>query len=134
MGICKIFYVEGIDVKKLRNALVNDEFPEFEDCLQMECARDFRTDYIVSRNLEYFKKDTDYGMDSQCLFVYQNIARSSVERFLSHYLSKRKTDRKHTADRYKKSSISFYECVGRYHKIKPENLSDPSIDFLPDSF
>lgn len=55
LDICKIFYVEGIDVKKLRNALVNEEFPDFEDCLQMECARDFRADYIVSRNLEDFK-------------------------------------------------------------------------------
>lgn len=37
-------------------------------------------------------------------------------------------------DFFHESSISFYECVGRYHKIKPENLSDPSIDFLPGPF
>ena len=55
LDICKIFYVEGIDVKKLRYALANEDFLDFEDCLQMECAKSFHADYIVSRNLEDFK-------------------------------------------------------------------------------
>ena len=55
LNICKIFYVEGIDNHKLRNALANDNFADFEDCLQMECAKNFHADYIVSRNLSDFK-------------------------------------------------------------------------------
>lgn len=55
LNICKIFYVEGIDNHKLRNALANDNFADFEDCLQMEYAKDFCADYIVSRNLSDFK-------------------------------------------------------------------------------
>lgn len=55
LNICKIFYVEGIDNHKLQNALVNDSFTDFEDCLQMECAKYFHADYIVSRNVLDFK-------------------------------------------------------------------------------
>lgn len=55
LDICKIFCVEGIDAKKLQNALMNEGFLDFEDCLQMECAKNFHADYIVSRNLEDFK-------------------------------------------------------------------------------
>lgn len=55
LNICKIFRVEGIDIQKLQSALVNEEFNDFEDCLQAECAKSFQADYIVTRNLEDFK-------------------------------------------------------------------------------
>ncbi len=32
-----------------------DYFSDFEDCLQMECARAFKADYIITRNLEDYK-------------------------------------------------------------------------------
>ena len=35
--------------------IVNDSFTDFEDCLQMECAKYFHADYIVSRNVLDFK-------------------------------------------------------------------------------
>lgn len=54
--------MEGIDVKKIENALVNEDFLDFEDCLQMECEKDFHADYIVSRNLADFK-----NCDIQCV-------------------------------------------------------------------
>lgn len=53
--LCKLFAVEGIDKEILIRALDNADFKDFEDCLQMECARLFRADYIVSRNTEDFK-------------------------------------------------------------------------------
>ncbi len=56
LNICRIFSVEGIDTHKLRNALENGEFSDFEDCLQVECAKNFHADYIVSRNASDFKK------------------------------------------------------------------------------
>ena len=56
-GICdpglrdREYIVPGVE----RVVALAVKFPDFEDCLQMECARDFQADYIVSRNLEDFK-------------------------------------------------------------------------------
>lgn len=51
LNLCKIFYVEGIDKSKLISGLINDKFSDFEDCLQMECAKSYEADYIVTRNV-----------------------------------------------------------------------------------
>lgn len=52
--ICKLFEVEGIDRTKVLQALNNEDFKDFEDCLQMECAKSFGADCIVSRNVADF--------------------------------------------------------------------------------
>lgn len=54
IDICKLFEVEGIDRFKIFQALDNTDFNDFEDCLQMECAKSFHADYIVTRNIEDF--------------------------------------------------------------------------------
>jgi len=54
LEICRIFTVVGIDAGKLISALENNDFTDFEDCLQVECARDFESDYIVTRNTKDF--------------------------------------------------------------------------------
>ncbi len=51
LNICKIFDIEGIDKEKLISGLENDDFFDFEDCLQMECARAYGAKYIVTRNV-----------------------------------------------------------------------------------
>lgn len=51
LNLCKIFDVEGIDKAKLISGLSNDDFSDFEDCLQMECAKSYEADYIVTRNV-----------------------------------------------------------------------------------
>ncbi|MCI8719408.1 MAG: PIN domain-containing protein [Lachnospiraceae bacterium] len=51
LNICKIFDIEGIDKEKLISGLENDDFFDFEDCLQMECARAYEAKYIVTRNV-----------------------------------------------------------------------------------
>lgn len=51
LNLCKIFDVEGIDKAKITSGLANDIFSDFEDCLQMECAKSYGADYIVSRNV-----------------------------------------------------------------------------------
>lgn len=51
LNLCKIFDVEGIDKEKLILGLSNEEFSDFEDCLQMECAKIYGADYIVTRNV-----------------------------------------------------------------------------------
>lgn len=46
-NLCSIFDIEGIDKLKLLSGLANEEFSDFEDCLQMECAKSYGADYIV---------------------------------------------------------------------------------------
>ena len=50
-NLCLIFDVEGIDKVKLLSGLSNEDFSDFEDCLQMECAKSYGADYIVTRNV-----------------------------------------------------------------------------------
>lgn len=54
-NLCELFEVEGIDKAKILEALEDEKFSDFEDCLQMECAIAFRADYIVTRNCGDFK-------------------------------------------------------------------------------
>ena len=51
LNLCKIFDVEGIDKAKLISGLQNENFSDFEDCRQMECAKAYEADYIVTRNV-----------------------------------------------------------------------------------
>lgn len=50
-NLCLIFEVEGIDKAKLLSGLENEDFSDFEDCLQMECAKAYGAEYIVTRNV-----------------------------------------------------------------------------------
>ena len=52
--LCKMFIVIGIDVNKIESALLDIEFKDFEDCLQVECAKDFEAHFIVTRNVKDF--------------------------------------------------------------------------------
>lgn len=51
LNLCSIFDVEGIDRGKLLAGLANEDFSDFEDCLQMECAKSYGAEYIVTRNV-----------------------------------------------------------------------------------
>ena len=53
--LCTIITVIGIDSDKLISALDNDAFSDVEDCLQMECAKEFSADYIVTRNVKDYE-------------------------------------------------------------------------------
>lgn len=55
LNLCSIFDVEGIDKVKLLEGLQNEELSDFEDCLQMECAKAYGAEYIVTRNLDDYK-------------------------------------------------------------------------------
>ena len=50
--ICRVFTVVGIDMAKITSALDNDSFSDFEDCLQSECAKEFNTECIITRNIK----------------------------------------------------------------------------------
>ncbi|MBO6178155.1 MAG: PIN domain-containing protein [Selenomonadaceae bacterium] len=50
LAFLEILKVESIDEEKLRLALRNEPFTDFEDCLQVECAKSAQVDYIITRN------------------------------------------------------------------------------------
>jgi predicted nucleic acid-binding protein len=49
-----ILQVSGVDEKTLTLAL-NEQGPDFEDNIQIVCARLAKADYIITRNLSHFK-------------------------------------------------------------------------------
>lgn len=55
LNLCMIFDVEGTDKEKLLMGLQNEDFSDFEDCLQMECAKAYGAEYIVTRNIGDYK-------------------------------------------------------------------------------
>ena len=58
LSLCTIFDIEGIDKTKLLSGLANQDFTDFEDCLQMECAKSYGAEYIITRNIsDYLKSD-----------------------------------------------------------------------------
>lgn len=55
MSICYVFDVIDVDKQKLVSAIQNTSMKDLEDCVQAECAKYVRADYIVSRDLKDFK-------------------------------------------------------------------------------
>lgn len=67
-SLCTIFDVEGIDKAKLLAGLANEEFSDFEDCLQMECAKSYGAEYIITRNVaDYSASDIKAILPSEYL-------------------------------------------------------------------
>lgn len=54
LNLLDIFEIEPIDRIRLENSLKNNNFSDFEDCVQMECAISAETDYIVTNNIKDF--------------------------------------------------------------------------------
>ena len=55
-NLCRIFHISDLNAKKILAALDNDEFLDFEDCLQEECAVEESADFIVTRNPDDYMK------------------------------------------------------------------------------
>ena len=53
--LCFVLKVTGASHEKVCNAIERNDFPDFEDCLQDECAKEVSADYIVTRNVEDFQ-------------------------------------------------------------------------------
>ena len=54
LSLCEFLYVESVHLGKIIQALKDDDFSDFVDCLQMQCALSLRADYIVTRNVKDF--------------------------------------------------------------------------------
>jgi predicted nucleic acid-binding protein len=52
--ICEILNIAGYTKEQVVAALNNDDFSDFEDCLQMESAQTVNADYIITRNINDF--------------------------------------------------------------------------------
>lgn len=54
-NLCEIFRISDLNAEKIVSAIDNEQFSDFEDCLQEECAAAETVDYIVTRNSGDFK-------------------------------------------------------------------------------
>ena len=54
LGILKFLQVANVSHENVRHALERNDFPDFEDCLQDECAAQNHADYIITRNTDDF--------------------------------------------------------------------------------
>ena len=52
--LCGLLTVSAIDGEKLMQALNEESFDDFEDCLQVQCAKSFQANYIITRNEKDF--------------------------------------------------------------------------------
>ena len=56
LEMCNIFEIADIDRGKIISCLKKDNFKDFEDCLQAECAAACGADFIVARNAKDFSE------------------------------------------------------------------------------
>ncbi|WP_461245794.1 PIN domain-containing protein [Treponema sp. R6D11] len=54
LELCEFIEVAGIQRKQIIDALVNENFDDLEDRLQVECAKMVNADYIITRNIPDF--------------------------------------------------------------------------------
>lgn len=48
--LCSFLYVTGTSHEEIIKAIANEEFGDFEDCLQDRCAKSKGAQYIITRN------------------------------------------------------------------------------------
>ena len=53
--LCLVLHVTGASHESVCSAIERDDFSDFEDCLQDECAKEVSADYIVTRNIGDFQ-------------------------------------------------------------------------------
>lgn len=56
LNYMKFLTVAGIEHGQMVEALNRDNFKDFEDCLQDECAKGIGADYIITRNVKDFEQ------------------------------------------------------------------------------
>ena len=58
--ICNVLTVVSASHEKVVNAINRQDFSDFEDCLQMQCAKERQADYIITRNVnDYLSSDIE---------------------------------------------------------------------------
>ena len=54
LSLFRTYEIVPIDSQKLTAALRNEDFKDFEDCLQVECAKSVDANYIITRDKKDF--------------------------------------------------------------------------------
>lgn len=54
LGILDFLEVANTQHENVKTALTRNDFPDFEDCLQDECAKQVNANYIITRNVKDF--------------------------------------------------------------------------------
>jgi predicted nucleic acid-binding protein len=50
LKLCDFMEVANVEKSQILNALQNESFEDFEDCVQVECAKSVGAEYIVTRD------------------------------------------------------------------------------------
>ena len=58
LHLCEVVTVIGASHKDVLDAIKNDRFPDFEDCLQEKCAESIGADYIVTENISDYNNSS----------------------------------------------------------------------------
>ncbi|MBQ1510524.1 MAG: PIN domain-containing protein [Selenomonadaceae bacterium] len=58
LDICELLTVTGALHKDVIDAILDDDFSDFEDCLQVKCAENIFADYIVTENINDYSKSS----------------------------------------------------------------------------
>ena len=66
--ICTIFSVASASQTEIINAIEDDSFADFEDCLQDKCAKEVGADYIITVNKKDFANSEIEAIDP-CEFL-----------------------------------------------------------------
>lgn len=56
--LCMVLRVVGASHERVCSAIERDDFADFEDCLQDECAAQNYADYIITRNTDDFSNSS----------------------------------------------------------------------------
>lgn len=57
--LCDYVTVTSVSHDQVRHAILRNDFKDFEDCLQAECAKAINANYIITRNiLDFSQSDT----------------------------------------------------------------------------
>lgn len=59
LQIVEVLDVVGADRRRVLEAIHREDFHDFEDCLQYECAKTAHAEFIVTGNVKDFKSVTD---------------------------------------------------------------------------
>ncbi len=74
MFLCEKLQVIPENVEMIKAALRQEEWKDLEDGLQMQCAKEFELDYIITRNIVDFEKSPVPAlMPGKLMEMYQKI-------------------------------------------------------------
>ena len=76
LEICNVLTVAGASHEGVVDAIKREEFSDFEDCLQMQCAKEIKADYIVTRNInDYICSDIEAITPKEFIHIQEKLTK-----------------------------------------------------------